>query len=408
MSTDITTIVSSQAIMKPYLGQVATGGRIPTVVTTSNTYFMGRRPFVARDNISNPRLVFANWYVNSGVSPYAEANGAGGGNITLTASIEYPAGTFIQATFSQGASGAGAPPTGNPQGVIPTGSEITSDPVPTTIPVGARFWVRTYQNAPGGITYDNELDQLNGGASNFGTSATAVSDQTMSGTITQVSGNTTATIGPVAIIAPTSKPSVLLVGDSRTQGVNDAFDASGDVGETARSIGPSLAYINAGVAGDTVAGFIASGKLRTSLARYCTHVLVDFGVNDIYGGATYSTLRGSLQTLWGFWQGRKSVWGTTITPHTTSSDSFATLANQTVTEPTDYARVFINDMIRNGTFGLDGYFEVADQVESSRNSGKWKVNGSAYAYTLDGVHCSPAGYLLIQSSGAINPTLLVR
>lgn len=50
--------------------------------------------------------------------------------------------------------------------------------------------------------------------------------------------------------------------------------------------------------------------------------------------------------------------------------------------------------LRAGDAGhpLVGYFETADAVETARNSGKWKVDGTANKYTSDGVHPNALGH----------------
>jgi hypothetical protein len=44
---------------------------------------------------------------------------------------------------------------------------------------------------------------------------------------------------------------------------------------------------------------------------------------------------------------------------------------------------------------ISSYFEIADTVESSRNSGKWVVTGAANYATADGIHPAPAGHTLM-------------
>ena len=54
-----------------------------------------------------------------------------------------------------------------------------------------------------------------------------------------------------------------------------------------------------------------------------------------------------------------------------------------------------NDSIRAGVAGASGYFEIADAVESSRNSGKIKADGNNFKYTPDGLHFNQFGSLAI-------------
>ena len=90
------------------------------------------------------------------------------------------------------------------------------------------------------------------------------------------------------------------------------------------------------------------------------------------------------------------MYQSTVTPFTSSSDGWASTANQTASAGST-ERITFNDAVRAGISGLLGYFEVADQVESARNSQKWKVPG----YTTDGIHATNTGYLAIKTSGAV-------
>lgn len=65
--------------------------------------------------------------------------------------------------------------------------------------------------------------------------------------------------------------------------------------------------------------------------------------------------------------------------------------------------------LRMGQAGhpLYGLFEVADVVETARNSGRWKTDGTIQKYTKDGIHPNQAMCIMIRDSGAIDPTRLV-
>ena len=67
----------------------------------------------------------------------------------------------------------------------------------------------------------------------------------------------------------------------------------------------------------------------------------------------------------------------------------------------DARRTGLNDELRGGLTGLEGYFDVADAIETSRNSGIWKVTGSANGYTADGIHPNTPGSVLVRDSGVI-------
>jgi hypothetical protein len=97
------------------------------------------------------------------------------------------------------------------------------------------------------------------------------------------------------------------------------------------------------------------------------------------------------------------VWLATVAPRTTSTDNWATVANQTPVTG-EAQRVAYNTSLRTSPPSwVAGIFDVAAQVESSLNSGAWKATGTAFGYTADGIHETTAGNLLIQNSAIINP-----
>ena len=80
------------------------------------------------------------------------------------------------------------------------------------------------------------------------------------------------------------------------------------------------------------------------------------------------------------------VWQATITPRSTSTDSFATTVNQTPLNAAVLTEV--NDYIRTLPSPLAGVIEASDAASSARNSGLWKVTGAAQYATSDGLHPS--------------------
>lgn len=154
---------------------------------------------------------------------------------------------------------------------------------------------------------------------------------------------------------------------------------------------------------------------------YATHAIVEYGTNDLgqpySGGATpdaATVLANYKSRVVDWWltlanSGIK-VYQTTLTPGTTSTDGFATTANQTA-QAYNVVRVPANDWFRDGAplaglapaatgttdptairagqpgHPLKGVIEVADSVETARNSGKWKSPG----YTYDGSHPTALG-----------------
>lgn len=388
-----------------YLGQVATNSRMPTNRSTTNKQANSRTHHIARDDITSLKIELPNWYwVRSTAGP--ETNG--GGNITYSAAVEYPAETFTQILFS-GATSA----------VVSSGNSVLSDYCDVSIPSGASFWIRTYASAVTAIVFSEgnaspyTAQRDNGNGEAYAYAASGVSNLTMGGTITSnITGLSDPVFCPTAIVAMTRKPSVLIIGNSREWGFNDTFDASGDQGDIARSIGASYGYINMGSAGDFCSAFITAHTKRAALQQYVSHVIIGDVINALRAGGSGQnksavTVLGEVQTILGYFSTKRCYTTTCGGPSTTSTDNWATTANQTVNANNAEYTAY-NDAIRAGVENCVGYFEIADQVESASNSGKWWVTGVAQATTLEGLHGIQASYLRIKNSGAIDTALINR
>lgn len=358
----------------PYIGPVATRGRLNDFFgnSTSLNYMQSRTFHVATDNISSAQVVFNGLYISGG----NENAAAGVGDIT--ASIEYPAGTFNQLTWS-----------GSPTGHM-DGNNLISDKIilSTSIPTGSTFWVRSWvhwtsTNKPFSTDGMQWIYPSTGEAAEWST--TAPTDKTMGGTINITSFHA-AIYRPVAILGTTRRATFFLAGDSRTRasgsgGNNDISGGfPGTIGELERSIAAKgFGYINGSMIGDSYAAATQSDAYvkRGELANYCTHIIDNYGINDLGTSATIapSTFNSYMATL-------KAVTGlvgkpyyhTTLTPRSTSTDNWSTLMNQTSVASTP-SRISLNDALRAGTLSSPtGYVELADANESSRDSGLWRVD----------------------------------
>lgn len=357
----------------PYLGVVATRGAVGLNALAGITHLMNRTGHVATQNLTAPQVVWANWYVNS--STFLEANTSG--TMTITASIEYPVGTFTQLKFSGSASGS-----------VAAGSNIVSDAAALNIPQGALFYVRSYQTFAASSTFPSFYP---GAVSGVDTANWTVGDLTMGGTVTAQSAGYYAP--PVAILSVTTAPSLCLVGDSIMHGYDDFSTIttiyamnSLAAGVYERMFNGQFGLINMGVPGDAASGATVNYTKRAALANlYCTHIIDEYGVNDIIAATSAATIAGYRATIAGLFPG-KTVIGTTISLYTTSTDSWATTANQTVTA-NEAARVSLNALIRAGIAGKSNYIDY-DFILDPGATGKWPVNGAANYATPDGVHPS--------------------
>lgn len=389
-----------------YTGQVATSTAIPNA--TANVGFfltqVTRKAHYARVPITALQLVYANWWVSI-ANNVLGAEVANGNALTVSASIEYPVGVFTAVKFSGGSSVS-----------IPDFTTIVSDSTSVTIPAGAKFYTRTLDvpttgfNIPqiSSFTYPGSVLFYNGAgadeASYYGGAPPA-----LNGTITDNQTGETAYY-PAAIIGTTSQPSFCLLGDSRVKGIYDNADSTYDIGDLARSVGPSYAYINLGIGSDRPDAFFWGGALRTSLMQYCNVFLDQYGFND-FGeqsgspAATVNAVEAYKKTLAARFNGKKYSL-TTLEPSSTSSDSFATAGNQTTSSFNTNLTTY-NQWARTSPEGIP-YSDISAPVSTSLDSGKWAVNGFPKHNTPDGVHETINGNLLIQNSGNINANTLAN
>lgn len=378
------------------LRNIATRCRTSGFQNTSNFYGFSRTMHINRGSGVNAlQLVFSNWYATfSGEFPTADT-------MDITAAIEYPLGTYTRVTFSGGV-----------HGTIAAGSNIVSDSCAVAIPQGARFWVRSIHNKSSGVFTSSAVsgdiitNALGGSGDQYAVSTTAfATDYTVNA---YGGGSTTNPFFPTAVLGLSNVPSVIIYGDSRASGLNDApsqnYGLAG-AGEIARQLDAILPYTNLGAPTDQLTTFLANSTRRTPLVAYHTHVHCQYGINDVTAGRTAVQIEADMVTFLAKFNATYRVSQSTLLPRTTSTDAWATLANQTVTAQ-EAVRVAVNAYIRARTIGWWAVFENADVVESSRDSGKWKTveaTGIIGATTGDGTHPTPYGYGLLQFSGAINP-----
>jgi lysophospholipase L1-like esterase len=133
-----------------------------------------------------------------------------------------------------------------------------------------------------------------------------------------------------------------------------------------------------------------------ALLKYASNVICELGTNDINTSRTLAQIQSDLQTIWQAAKaaGVRRVAQTLIIPRTTSTDSWATAANQTpvsgfATGSTrDQLNAWIKAQVGQGL--LDGYIDPNPQVEDQANLGKWQTNGTASFATTDGTHPTAA------------------
>lgn len=375
------------------LRNIATRCATPGFTNTGMTSLFSRSAHINRsDATTGFQPVFANWYAtfSNEFTGYA--------NYVLSAALEYPAGTYTRLMFS-----------GATSVTIPAGTNAVADASTVVVPVGARFWIRVLVNCPNGIFTINgpavDINTQVSGDQNLASATAIATDYTVNAYVG--SGAMTSLYPPVAVLATSSKPSIVAYGDSRLAGLKDAQGGTnggyGGFGEITRGYDAYVAYCNVGAPTGTAAGFITAHTLRAALKTYHTQVHIQYGINDLNVGTTAAALETSLTTICGYFSGMK-ISANTIPPQCTSTDAFATQANQTQFAGAAQRQLH-NTWLRGTTHPFGIVFDISDIGEYHR-SGNWltpDVDPRIIApITFEGTHWSPWGYLFLQKSGAVD------
>lgn len=315
-------------------------------------------------------------------------------SITISAVIEYPAGTFHTVTWSSATSVT----------ITGGGADVYSDAIPVAIPAGAQFYTRTLVSVASAGQKWPTMDVLQL-ASAQGDSATLATGTLPSITGALTPSNSATAFGPVAILGRTAAPNaVVLIGDSIVSGNGDTQTnlATGYISRALNLEWPILCVAQSGEAASIAlgagTGFAANHVHRKALIQGCgiTHAIINYGNNDLGGSASSATVISALQVIYNllFSLGITVINGT-IGTRSTSTDQFKTLANQTVTaEFTPSSQIDTCNAFVKGLPSPVAYTYDVNAAIRDPSTYKWVANGTAYISCLsDGIHPSAnAGY----------------
>lgn len=287
---------------------------------------------------------------------------------TATVAIEYPAGVFTPVTVNGSRT----------MSVTPSKQLYYFDFTPISIPAGAEFWLKTYVQWSGTFWLTGLCACVIPGDWTY--RGVGLTDQTL--TTTTFLPQSPAGFGPVCYAAfDRTQNALVVLGDSIAFAAADVPQQNTNYYFIERAMAGQIPVLNTARSGDSM-GDLANTQLCHELLAFnrSTRVLCEMGGNDIFGGTSAATLQTTSQTVWAPWlaQGFK-VWQSTIPPRTTSTDNWATTANQTlVSAPYEAQRLIYNAWIRANwqSLGLSGYFDFAHAVDPT-DSGKWSVDGTA-------------------------------
>lgn len=285
------------------------------------------------------------------------------------------------------------------------GGRVTADVLGMSLAPGDVVAVRTYLSS--GTAYPPLFVFGTAGSGGWG-GFTASTDLTAPGSAAIASSNGYY-YGPSILLGRTGAghaKSVLLLGDSIGLGGDDgagftrpAIGSGQGGGFAIRALSGIGGLLNMAQGGDAGTLFqTTTGSVRRlAVASLCTSAIIEYGAIDLFGSVTAAVVEAAnlniateVRRL-----GITKVFLTTVLPHTTSTDGWATTANQTPAAG-DSQRVVYNTWARAGcpidpttlapvaagtpgallagSFGhpITGIFDTAATVESALNSGVFK------------------------------------
>jgi hypothetical protein len=288
-----------------------------------------------------------------------------------------------------------------------------------------RFWLRWDVNVPtSGILFYTGTDAAIGGP--WTDQSTGFTTNTPINSVTDIglfsaTGGTSLTVFPPAcyggLIATYQyqKTAALLIGDSKTSGAGSLTDGLSGRSATWRAMFDfSVPTYVAAIAGSTLQAAASLSSSAWWMAAYVTDVFIQLAVNDLTGARTLTNLQTDLNTLITNIKVSNPAarfWVAKCEPHTISTDSWTTVANQTffdaaTTHPTGTRNAWnawLDTQVGTLLFGvLDP--NVAVEAGGSNQTGKWAVYGSATASTGDGLHEAENAHAIL--TGAYENQLL--
>ncbi len=350
--------------------------------------------------VDNITVVWPGWYTAT------DGNGSevnNNGNLTITASLEYPSGTRMQILFS-----------GSATGTVVAGNLLSADKLTlaggSKIPAGAMAAIHTFITCSAGTKWPLAAcaTAFNGGtADNTENGASGVvTDKTMSG----APAGTGDGYFPCAVLSRVTGQKKLCLascGDSINIGAGDSnYDTSNNTSWIGRAATGNCPIIHMGVTGTTCQANAVGGKFakRVVLMQLAgvTHCVLTYGTNDLAAARTPAQLQADYLAI----ASQLTAVGIKVVNYTviprlsaTSADKYETVANQTVlggafTTGTGSDRHTYNTWVRGNPNGVFDYIETANVLDV--NSSNTLTSGGGYLL------CGPATNLDQAYTGTVS------
>lgn len=314
--------------------------------TFSDTGRTCRTEHYAVGGFTMPRVVYHNIATGGEAAPPAN-------NIVVRSSFEYPAGTAVRVTW-------GGREDANGGITIPPGGYVVSDPIMASIPEGTRFWFNQFVVPSGGTLYPKSGINMPQTATHIDTTlfpATPIesvevgtTDRTLTLAYAGATASRTATLNGVATYAPLcvlgipdeDRTVVATFGPSDMSGYNDTLGATAGAegldrivqGWPGAVLDRRTPWFHYGANSQGLASWVNATASATNARKRLLGIgdiaIVQYGLADLVN-ATYTVAQTKtmmlafLDVLSDLYD---KVYVLTVQTPTTSTDSWATVANQ--------------------------------------------------------------------------------
>lgn len=361
-----------------YLGAVSNLGRAADNLATDHTVSMAVTTRTAQDDISAAQVMHHNWYSNASNT----SERLPGGACTYTDWLEYPIGVAYY---------------GGASVTAPNGEKAVNDlgTLGVTIPAGAKFRVWTKRVGAQVFT---------GGRGSWHLGAGYLANPASGEQVPQLNhvfypGAAWVNTYWPTVLGQTQRRSVLFIDDSHGMGEGERGepDLGGFYGMLERYFSDRCGWTNMSTRGMSLQSFISSHSQRQLIGQYYSDIYIGLGGNDVSAGRTSGQMLADLDTIIGYYPGKSFLSGTEL-PKTTSTDSWATTANQTPISQEGVSR----DFSRAKMYGTR-FKRVYDWT---KGASFFRTDGSIVhkpGITADGNHLTADGYAMAAAGERQSP-----
>ena len=320
-------------------------------------------------DITDIQLGFVGFSQSSGTGPVVLPNAYTVSGV----SVEYPLGTTPKQVFFPGGGGSVT--------VSPGVADLRTLSLPVFIPRGAQFAIKTDLAWTGTMMFGSA--GATKGTDEWCTRGTGVAAHYLDNTVLATTTSGTGFRPLVYAKLNTRLPTVVLFGDSRMAGSADQIDAnSWAIGWMKRALRGKVPVINLAMGGTKISDYLVRPDVFHNLTRRnITHVHVGWGINDLNGGQSVSTVQSNLQAFINPMLTRGvQISLQTIEPNTTATNHWLDTAQ--TPSASNANRIAYNNWLRANWKSL-GAFQLVDAdlaIDANQDS-LWDADPGATLWT---------------------------